>query len=120
MKLSKKILAVVLAVLMMATAAVTFTSCGNKDTIKIGLTGPLTGGAAIYGIAVKNSAMLAIDEINAEGGLDGVMLELVMHDDKHDATTVENLYADLYEQGMQVSLGTVTTKPCLEFKNFAK
>ena len=120
MKLSKKFLAVVIAVLMIASAAVTFTSCGNKDTIKIGLTGPLTGGAAIYGIAVKNSAMLAIEEINEAGGLDGVMLELVMHDDKHDATTVENLYADLYEQGMQVSLGTVTTKPGLEFKNFAK
>ena len=120
MKLSKKFLAVVLAVLMIASAAVTFTSCGNKDTIKIGLTGPLTGGAAIYGIAVKNAATLAVEEINEAGGLDGVMLELVMHDDKHDATTVENLYADLYEQGMQVSLGTVTTKPGLEFKNFAK
>ena len=121
MKLSKKILAIVLALLMMAGAVASLASCGNKkDTIKIGLTGPLTGGASIYGIAVKNSAMLAVEEINAAGGLDGVMLELVMHDDKHDATTVENLYADLYEQGMQVSLGTVTTKPGLEFKNFAK
>ena len=120
MKLSKRILAVVLAVIMML-GAVALTSCGKKnETIKIGLTGPLTGGAAIYGIAVKNSAMLAVEEINEAGGLDGVMLELVMHDDKHDATTVENLYADLYEQGMQVSLGTVTTKPGLEFKNFAK
>ena len=91
----------------------------NNTKIKIGLTGPLTGGAAIYGVAVKNSAQLAVDEINAAGGLDGIEFELVMHDDKHDATNVPNLYADLYEKGMQVSLGTVTTKPGLEFKSLS-
>ena len=124
MKLSRKIIAFALCVLMII-GTVAFTSCAanpakDNTKIKIGLTGPLTGGAAIYGIAVKNSAQLAVDEINAAGGLDGIMFELVMHDDKHDATQVENLYADLYEKGMQVSLGTVTTKPGLEFKNFSK
>ena len=101
-----------------------FVGCGESEdgegTIKIGLTGPLTGGAAIYGIAVKNAAELAINEINAAGGLDGIKFSLEMGDDKHDATLVEALYADLYENGMQISLGTVTTKPGLEFKTFAK
>ncbi len=122
MKLSKKILAFALVLAMMAMA---FVGCAanpaNGNTkIKIGLTGPLTGGASIYGIAVKNAAMLAVEEINAAGGLNGIEFELVMHDDKHDATTVENLYADLFEKGMQVSLGTVTTAPGLEYKNFSK
>ena len=93
---------------------------GSEGTIKIGLTGPLTGSAAIYGIAVKNAAQLAVDEINANGGLNGIKFELTMLDDKHDATQVETLYANLVESGMQVSLGTVTTKPGLEFKSFSK
>ena len=126
MKLSTKILSLALA-LVMIVCAISLTSCNGEDhpaadneKIKIGLTGPLTGGASIYGIAVKNAAQLAVDEINAAGGLDGIQFELVMYDDKHDATTVETLYAKLYEEGMQASLGTVTTKPGLEFKTFAK
>ncbi len=122
MKLSKKILALALALVMVAMALVGCAANPAKDNtkIKIGLTGPLTGGASIYGIAVKNAAQIAVDEINAAGGLNGIEFELVMHDDKHDATTVENLYADLFEGGMQVSLGTVTTAPGLEYKNFSK
>ena len=124
MKLSKKIIAIALCVLMLL-GTVALTSCDanpaqNNEKIKIGLTGPLTGGASIYGIAVKNAAQLAINEINAAGGLDGILFDFVMLDDKHDATTVENLYAELYEGGMQISLGTVTTKPGLEFKSFSK
>lgn len=125
MKLTTKLLTLLLSAVT-AFGAIGLTGCNtdnsakDNEKIKIGLTGPLTGDAAIYGIAVKNSAMLAIDEINKAGGLDGIEFELVMLDDKHDATTVETLYANLYEQGMQVSLGSVTTKPSLEFKNFAK
>ncbi len=98
-----------------------FAACGTKDdAIVIGVTGPLTGGASIYGIAVENSAQLAIDEINEAGGLNGVKFKLDMRDDKHDPDNVATLYTGLYEDGMQVSLGTVTTKPGLQFKNLAK
>jgi branched-chain amino acid transport system substrate-binding protein len=92
----------------------------DNTKIVIGMTGPLTGGAAMYGIAVQNSAQMAVDEINAAGGLNGIMFELVAMDDKHDATLVAGHYASLYEGGMQVSLGTVTTAPGLEFKNLSK
>ena len=120
----KRILSLMLAVLMMV-GALSLASCAatnpaeNNTKIKIAMTGPLTGPAAIYGIAVKNSAQMAIEEINAAGGIDGIEFEFVMHDDKHDATTVPTLYADLYEKGMQISLGTVTTKPGLEFKGLS-
>ena len=125
MKFSKKLMALALAAVMLISALslVACSSSGytaDNTKIKIGLTGPLTGGASIYGIAVKNAAQMAVDEINAAGGLNGIEFELVMHDDKHDASQVQNLYADLYESGMQISLGTVTTKPGLEFKALSK
>ena len=92
----------------------------NNTEYVIGASGPLTGGAAVYGTAVKNSAAMAVEEINAAGGLNGVKFKFVMTDDAHDATKVAANYANLYEGGMQVSLGCVTTKPCLEFKGYAK
>ena len=123
MKLTK-ILALVLAtVLCLGVLA----SCGSTETnyaenntkIKVGVSGPLTGGAAMYGIAVKNSAEMAINEINKAGGINGMMLELVPQDDKHDSTLVSTTYPALYEGGCQLYLGTVTTAPGIQFKDYA-
>lgn len=120
----KKLLAMVMALAMVVAC---FASCGgdNTDTTSkagdttgefvIGMSGPLTGGAAVYGVAVKNSAQMAVDEINAAGGFDGIMFKLIATDDTHDATKVAANYANLLEAGMHVSLGTVTTGPGLEF-----
>ena len=112
----KKAFAVVLAAAMLLTLA----ACGgsytaNNTEFVIGFSGPLTGDAAVYGVAVQNSAQMAVDEINAAGGLDGVKFKLEAMDDKHDATKVATNFAALMEKGMQVSLGTVTTGPGLEF-----
>lgn len=76
---------------------------------KIGGTGPLTGNAAIYGNAAKNGAQIAVDEINAEGG--AIQFELNYQDDEHDAEKAVNAYNTLKDWGMQISLGSVTSKP---------
>ena len=76
---------------------------------KIGGTGPLTGGAAIYGNAAKNGAQIAVDEINAAGG---IQFDLRYEDDTHDAEKAVNAYNALKDWGMQISLGSVTSKPC--------
>ena len=77
--------------------------------IKIGGTGPLTGGAAIYGNAAKNGAEIAVEEINALGG---IQFELRYEDDAHDAEKAVNAYNTLKDWGIQISLGSVTSKPC--------
>ena len=76
--------------------------------IKVGGTGPLTGGASIYGIAVQRGAEIAVEEINA---LDGVKFEFKMEDDAHDTEKAVNAYNALKDWGMQISLGSVTTAP---------
>lgn len=75
----------------------------------IGATGPLTGDAASYGISVQQGAQLAIDEINAAGGLNGVNFKLDMKDDKATAPDASTGYDALFEAGMQASLGSVTS-----------
>ena len=120
--MKKTFIKILAACMCLCMVAGMFVACGNKnqDKIVIGLTGPLTGGASIYGIAVRNAAQLAVDEINEAGGLNGTLFALDMRDDEHKAENVANLYNDLIEDGMQVSLGTVTTKPGLEFKALSK
>lgn len=81
----------------------------GAEAFKLGGTAPLTGGAAIYGNAVKNGAQIAVDEINAMGG---VQFELRYEDDVHDAEKAVNAYNLLKDWGMQLSMGSVTSKPC--------
>ncbi len=122
MKSIQKLAALILALVLVVTC---FAGCGKKSyttnnkEFVIGVSGPLTGAAAVYGVAVQNSAKMAVDEINANGGLDGVNFKLIALDDTHDATKVAANYASLLESGMQLSLGTVTTGPGLEFTNLS-
>ncbi len=122
--MKNRILAFILSIILVL-GMVSMFSCGEKNyaenntKIVIGASGPLTEGAAMYGIAVRNSALLAIEQINSLGGIKGIELVLDMKDDKHDPNNISANYASLYEGGMQVSLGTVTTKPGLEFKGYA-
>lgn len=124
----KKLLAVVLA----ACTAFALASCNNQSEsggngktdgsytsgnteYVIGCTGPLTGDASSYGISVQEGATLAVEEINANGGLNGVNFKLDMKDDKATAADAASGYDMLYEAGMQVSLGSVTSGSCASF-----
>ena len=122
MKMTKTIalvLALVLCIGLFSGCAASGYTAKNTEYV-IGLSGPLTGAAAVYGTAVANSAKMAVDEINAAGGLNGIKFKLVVTDDMHDKTKVSTNYAALLEGGMQLSLGTVTTDPGQEFKNLSK
>ena len=85
------------------------TAADGPVVFKIGGTGPLTGGTAIYGNAAKNGAQIAVDEINAMGG---IQFDLRYEDDVNDAEKAINAYNTLKDWGVQISLGSVTSKPC--------
>lgn len=124
MKNLKKVLAVLVALTLVVTC---FAACGgnekpNEDAnvLKIGFSGPLTGDYAQYGNGVKNGAQLAIDEINAAGGINGMKLELNAQDDEGDPEKAVNAYNTLVGWGMKLSLGTVTSGACIAFQGEAK
>ena len=81
----------------------------SNTAFKLGGTGPLTGGASIYGLAAQRGAEIAVEEINAEGG--AIQFELKYDDDQHDPEKAVNAYNALKEWGMQISLGSVTSQP---------
>ena len=115
----KKFISVMLVAAMAVTA---LTGCGSnssssskKDADKyyIGGIGPPTGATAIYGPAVKNGAQIAVDEINAAGGINGKQIEYRFEDDQNDAEKAVNAYNTLKDWGMQMLVGTTTTAPCI-------
>ena len=112
MKKWTRIISVTAAAAMLASLVVP-ASVFADDAFVIGGIGPLTGGAAAYGIAVKNGAEVAVNEINAAGGINGVQIDFHMEDDVHNQETSVNAYNTLKDQGMQVLLGTVTSAPCI-------
>ena len=95
------------------TAAAGASSEASSDKVfKIGGIGPVTGAAAVYGLAVKNGAQIAVDEINADGGINGAQVEFNFQDDENDAEKSVNAYNTLKDWGMQILMGTVTSGSC--------
>ena len=80
----------------------------EAGAIKLGMCGPLTGGAAVYGTAVQYGMQIAVEEINAKGGL---QFALNCQDDEHDTEKAANAYNALKDWGMQIMAGPVTTAP---------
>ena len=120
MKMLKKAASIALASAMVFSLA----ACGSGDggssegnsdatTFKIGGIGPTTGNNAIYGTAVKNGIQLAVDEINADGGINGYQIEYQFEDDQSDSEKSVNAYNTLKDWGMQMLVGTVTSTPCV-------
>ena len=109
----KKFFAMMLAVMMVVGL---FAGCGDKgnaegsDALRIGLSGPFTGDNAVYGNAVKWGMEVAVEEINAKGGL---QIEFKAEDDVSDNEKATTAYATLMDWGMQIFAGAVTTGPCL-------
>lgn len=88
------------------------TSAVQENTgsaFKLGGTGPLTGDAAIYGLAAQRGAQIAVDEIKEAGG--DIQFALKYEDDVNVPETAVNAYNALKEWGMQISLGSVTSQP---------
>ncbi len=109
-KFFKKLVCGVAMIATTVACTLSLTSCGGglfeKDTFKIGATGPLTGEAASYGISVQNGAKLAVKHLNEKGG---VKFSFAILDDKAGAEDAATNYDTLYDAGMQLSLGGVTS-----------
>lgn len=85
------------------------TTAASGDVYKIGGMGPLTGDAASYGNSVKQGAEIAINEINAAGGVNGHNLELVFEDDECDEEKAISAYNKVMDEGVIAILGGVTS-----------
>jgi len=95
-----------------AIAAVLFVGCAKAEskTVKIGGIYPLSGNVAVYGVEAKNGVLLAIEEINAAGGINGKQVELIAEDDEGNPEKTVNAYKKLTtKDGVKVIVGSLTS-----------
>lgn len=105
----KRALIVLLAVVALGLV---LTGCqqGGTDTVKIGVNMELSGAVATYGQSTVDGIELAIDEVNAAGGIDGKQVELVKYDNKSDAAEATTLATKLMtEDDVACVLGPATS-----------
>lgn len=109
-------------IIMMAVISMIITACGgngqvadsntdSEDVIRIGSTFPLTGQFSNYGVSTVNGIKMAVEEINANGGIDGKEIYLESLDDKGELTDTVNSYHKLVENGAEAVIGTNTSSP---------
>jgi len=97
--------------LLIAALTVTILSCGGGNVIKVGVIAPLTGDVKTFGESVCNGVMLAIDEANAAGGINGKQIKLIVSDDKNDPTEAANAGGKLIDMdGVVAIIGSVSSK----------
>src|SRR5574344_2394921 len=94
---------------MMALSSV---GCAKKEsnTVKIGGIFPLSGSVAVYGVECKNGIDLAIEEINAAGGINGKQIVLVSEDDEGNPEKSVSAYKKLTtKDGVKLLIGSLTS-----------
>ncbi len=74
------------------------------DTIKIGFFAPLTGFAAADGTSAKHAVDIGVQAINAKGGIDGKLIELVVYDDRHNSKEAVAIANKLIERDQVVAV----------------
>ncbi|MEO0069735.1 MAG: ABC transporter substrate-binding protein [candidate division WOR-3 bacterium] len=86
-------------------------ACGPSNVIKIGVIAPLTGDVKTFGESTVNGIMLAVEEVNRAGGVNGKQIKLFISDDKNDPTEAANAGGKLIElDGVVAIIGSVSTK----------
>jgi branched-chain amino acid transport system substrate-binding protein len=101
-----------LSALIVTSVMMFFVGCGKEstDTIKIGGLFPLSGPVAVYGIEARNGVEMAIEEINAAGGINGKQVVLISEDDEGNAEKTVNAYKKLTtKDGVKYIIGSLTS-----------
>lgn len=93
----------------MAVAMLVLVSCQSAEPVRIGFVGGLSGKAADLGGAGRNGALLAVEQRNAAGGIDGRPVELVIQDDRQDPDTARRAVAELLEENIEIIIGPMTS-----------
>ena len=92
-----------------AGSAAASSGSSSGDVITIGTISPNTGSLATYGTAVTTAVDLAVEQINAAGGVNGSQIKIVNADDQFDPTECLNAFNSLVSQGIGLIVGSVTS-----------
>ena len=110
--MSRKFSRIVSLLIVVALCLLTFAVAESTEPYRIAMCGPLTGPGAQYGQSYKNSLEILRDKINAEGGIDGHMLEIDFYDDKQDPKETLNVANLIIADGGYIAMIGSQTSSC--------
>jgi branched-chain amino acid transport system substrate-binding protein len=85
----------------------------EREPVRIGFVGGMSGRVADLGVGGRNGALLAVEERNAQGGINGRPVELIIRDDEQNAETARKLTRDLVERNVEAIIGPMTSSMAL-------
>ncbi|NMB45889.1 MAG: ABC transporter substrate-binding protein [Firmicutes bacterium] len=107
MSSKSRVVSILLAIAMVLTVAI---GAGAAETFRVGVVGPRTGPVATYGLSVIDAVTLAVEEVNAAGGILGQQIELIVEDNKADAIETNNAFRKLISRDeVHAIIGAVVT-----------
>jgi branched-chain amino acid transport system substrate-binding protein len=118
----KNIITIIVVTLVLLAAAVLITGCKgrDKDTIKIGAILPLTGNYADYGVSPQQGMIIAAEEINSAGGINGRKIELLFEDSQGKPENALSAYQKLSSTNQVKYFVTSLTGPSIAIKDKLK
>ena len=117
----KKLISLLAALLVLGgLTACSAASEEKADTILIGVNLELTGDVSVYGVPERNAFEQAVSEVNAAGGIDGKLVELVVYDNAYDQAKAVQNTEKLIEDGVVAILGSATSGMTMAIAPLAK
>jgi len=98
-----------LVVFTVAIFSLFFSSCIKKEPVRVGFVADLTGKQAEIGVQERNGVQLAVEKINATGGIDGRPIELIIRDDKGIPNGAKSADQELIDNGVVAIIGHATS-----------
>jgi len=113
---------VLMVVMTLCVVSMVLIGCsGSSDTVPIGAIFPLSGSVAFYGNESRDGALLAVEEINASGGLLGKKLSLISEDDEGNAEKTVNAFTKLTTRDkVSLIIGSSTSGPTQAISTLAQ
>ena len=117
----KKLISLLAALLVLGGLTACSAASEEKvDTILIGVNLELTGDVSVYGVPERNAFEQAVSEVNAKGGIDGKLVELVIYDNAYDQAKAVQNTEKLIEDGVVAILGSATSGMTMAIAPLAK
>lgn len=106
---NKRLSAPLSLLMVLAASTLLLSACGDKEPIRLGYVGVVSGRAADLGIAGRNGVQLAVEQANAQGGIDGHKIELLLRDDEANPDKGRQAVKELLDAGVQAIIGPMTS-----------
>lgn len=108
-----------LAVFLASLIIISLPACSEEPPLKIGFVGGITGRVADLGVAGRDAALLAVEEQNRAGGINGRKIELIVKDDRQDAKIAKQVVKELIEEQVVAIVGPMTSSMAINVQPLA-